>query len=115
MAIVRLSNSGDVGTTNSNVNISGVDYITEVTIEESAGTVVRAKDGLGDVKAVLIGKTIKTLQASGYGSIDTPPAMGGDGGIAVSGSQNFNGKMTSFGIERSAEDFAKYSVSAEAL
>jgi hypothetical protein len=113
MAIMRLANVGDVGTTNSNVNIAGVDYITEVTIEESAGTVVRAKDGTGDVKAVLVGKTFKTLQASGYGTVDVAPAMGN--GIAVAASQNFNGKMTSFGIERSAEDFVRYSVTAEAL
>ena len=115
MAIVRLTSNGVVGTTNSNVNINGVDYITEVTIEEAAGTVVRAKDGAGDVKAVLVGKTLKTLQASCYGSIDTPPDMSASNGIVVSGSQNFNGKMTSFGIERSAEDFARYSVTAEAL
>jgi hypothetical protein len=113
MAIMRLANVGDVGTTNSTVNITGVDYITEVTIEEAAGTVVRAKDGAGDVKAVLVGKTLKTLQASGYGTVDVAPAMGG--GIAVTGSQNFSGKMTSFGIERSAEDFVRYSVTAEAL
>ena len=115
MAIVRLSNAGDVGTTNSTVTITGVDYITEVTIEEAAGTVVRAKDGFGDVKAVLVGKTLKTLQASGYGTVDVPPAMGNGGGIAVTGSQNFSGRMTSFGIERSAEDFVRYSVTAEAL
>jgi hypothetical protein len=114
MAIVRLSNTGVVGTTNSQVTVNGVDYITEVTIEEAAGTVVRAKDGAGDVKAVLVGKTLKTLQASGYGSIDTPPDMSAAGGIAVAGSQNFSGKMTSFGIERSAEDFARYSITAEA-
>jgi hypothetical protein len=113
MAIMRLSSAGDVGTTNSQVNIAGVDYITEVTIEEAAGTVVRAKDGAGDVKAVLVGKTLKTLQASGYGTVDVAPAMGN--GIAVTGSQNFSGKMTSFGIERSAEDFVRYSVTAESL
>ena len=113
MAIMRLSNVGDVGTTNSQVTVNGIDYITEVTIEEAAGTVVRAKDGAGDVRAVLVGKTLKTLQASGYGTVDIAPAMGN--GIAVGGSQSFNGKMTSFGIERSAEDFVRYSVTAEAL
>jgi len=113
MAILRLANVGVVGTEGANLTVYGVDYITEVTIEEAAGTVVRAKDGAGDVKAVLVGKTLKTLQASGYGSIDTPPDM--STGIAVvAGSQNFNGKMTSFGIERSAEDFARYSITAEA-
>ena len=113
MAIMRLSNVGVVGTSNSNVAVTGVDFITEVTVEESAGTVVRAKDGAGDVKAVLVGKTFQTLQASGYGTLEDPPVMG-DAGIAVT-SANFNGKMTSFGIERSAEDFARYSITAEAL
>ena len=116
MAIIRLNDSfaGELGTTNVGLTIDGMDYITEVTFEESAGTVVRAKDGAGDVKAVLIGKTIQTMQASGYGSIEDVPALSDGTGIAVSVPlQNFNGKVSSFGIERTAEDFARFSVSAE--
>lgn len=112
MAIMRLANVGNVGTAASSVAIAGMEFITEVTIEESAGTVVRAKDGNGDVQAVLVGKTFQTLQASGYGTLATPPKL--SGGIAVT-SSNFSGKMTSFGIDRSAEDYARFTATAEAL
>jgi hypothetical protein len=117
MAIMKLANS-EVGTTNSNAVVTGMDFVTEASVELSAGTVVKAKNGAGDVKAVLIGKTSYTMQASGYGS-----ANGGvfaDGTAALAAGVAFDvgaakGKITSVSIERTAEDFAKLSVTGRAL
>jgi hypothetical protein len=111
MAIARLSNIGTVGTSASNVSVSGVEHITEVTVEESVGTIVKAKNALGDVNAVLVAKTRKTLTASGYGSAVDAPALG----LKISGPANFNGITTETSMEASAEDFTKFSITAVGL
>lgn len=117
MAIMTLANS-TVGTSNSNAVVTGMDFVTEASVELSAGTVVKAKNGDGDVKSVLIGKTSYTLQASGYGLANS--GVFADGTAALAGGELFSvgaatGKITSVSIERTAEDFAKLSVTGRAL
>lgn len=112
MAIVRLTNAGGVvGTNASQVVVSGLDYIQEVTMEESIGTIVKAKDGFGDIKAVLLAKSSKTLTASGYGVASNAPNLG----TSLQGPGGFNGKVTESSWEATAEDFTKISITARGL
>lgn len=117
MAIMTLANSA-VGTAASNAVVAGMDFVTEASVELSAGTVIKAKDGNGDVKAVLVGKTSYTMQASGYGAANS--GVFANGLSLLAGGVGFEvgaakGKITSVSIERTAEDFAKLSVTGRAL
>lgn len=92
------------------VSAGGITAVTQASIEKSAGTVVRAKDGTGAVKAVLVGKEIITMSVSGYSTNPTGAALGGN--IEVAGT---SGKVISSTIEASSEDFTKFSAEGRAL
>jgi len=111
MAIMRISNSGGtVGTNGSGVTVTGLEFITDVSIEESIGTIIKAKDGAGDVKAVLMAKSSKTLTASGYGTATEAPNLG----LSVTGT-GFTGKVIESSWDATAEDFTKISITAKGL
>ena len=110
---MRISNAGGNVGTNLAVTaaITGLEFITEASIEESIGTIIKAKDGAGDVKAVLLAKSSKTLTASGYGTANAAPNLG----QAVTGAGNFSGKIIESSWDASAEDFTKISITARGL
>lgn len=89
---------------------AGITAITQASVERSAGTVVRAKDGQGDIKAVLIGKESITMSVSGY-STNANGATLGDA-ITVGGK---TGKVISSSVEATAEDFTRFSAEGRAL
>ena len=106
---------GRVGTTTSGVGISsatvaGLDEVTNAAAEVEFKTIVQAKDGQGELKALLVGKKVGTLSADGYVNTFEPPALGGAmtvGGIA--------GKIVSSSLKATAEDFAKATAMGKAL
>jgi hypothetical protein len=107
MAIMTLTGSANVGT--GGATCDGITEITNASAEAAAGTVVRAKNSAGDVKALLVGKKLVTLAASGYATSITGPALGG--AITVAGK---TGKITSATIEATAEDFTRFSAEGKA-
>lgn len=110
MALMLLSGGSFAGITSSDASQAGITHITQASIEKSAGTVVRAKNGIGEVKAVLTGKEIITMNVSGYST----DADGADLGDAIKVA-NIEGKVISSSIEATAEDFIKFSAQGRAL
>jgi hypothetical protein len=110
MALMLLSGGTFAGITPTDASQDGISHITQASIEKSAGTVVRAKDGLGDVKAVLTGKEIITMNVSGYSTQANGAALGSE--IKVAG---ITGKVISASIEATAEDFTRYNAQGRAL
>ena len=110
MALMLLSGGTFAGITNTDASTAGISHITQASIEKSAGTVVRAKNGLGEVKAVLTGKEIITMNVSGYSTVAAGAALGDD--IEVAGT---SGKVISSSVEATAEDFTKFSAQGRAL
>lgn len=112
MAIMSIKNGSNnppgVGITGATQ--TGITAITQASVERSAGTVVRAKDGQGDVKAVLIGKENITMSVSGY-STNADGASLGDP-ITVGGR---TGKVISASVEATAEDFTRFSAEGRAI
>ena len=88
----------------------GITAITQASVERSAGTVVRAKDGQGDIKAVLIGKENITMSVSGYSTLPGGADLGAP--ITVGGR---TGKVISSSVEATAEDFTRFSAEGRAL
>jgi hypothetical protein len=111
MAMRLTGVGGEIGTKSAGFSIPGMDELTECSVEESIGNISKAKDGNGDIKAVLVSKSRKTLTASGYSSTlsDAPPLEG-----SVTGS-GFNGKIIESSMEASSEDFSKFSVTAVSI
>ena len=113
MAIMSIKNGGNppgVGINSSVATQSGITAITQASVERSAGTVVRAKDGQGDVKAVLIGKENITMSVSGYSTNASGAALGDP--ITVGGK---TGKVISSSVEATAEDFTRFSAEGRAV
>jgi hypothetical protein len=110
MALMLLSGGSFAGITDADASQEGISHITQASIEKSAGTVVRAKNGLGEVKAVLTGKEIITMNVSGYSINAAGANLGQD--IEVAG---VSGKVISSNIEATAEDFTKFSAQGRAL
>jgi hypothetical protein len=110
MALMTLANATGVGVPVAENTQAGITAITQASIERAAGTVVRAKNGLGDVKAVLIGKEVITMNVSGYSTSAAGAVLGSD--IKVGGK---TGKVVSASIEATAEDFTKFSAQGAAL
>lgn len=71
---------------------------------------VRAKNGLGDIKAVLVGKETITMNVGGYSTSAAGAVLGS--AITVGGKE---GKVVSASIEATAEDFTKFSAQGAAL
>lgn len=107
---MTLTNNPFTGITDSIAKQNDITAITQASIERSAGTVVRAKNGEGNVKAVLIGKEQVTMQVQGYSEVDGGAKLGDE--IMVSG---ITGKVISSSIEASVEDFQKFSAQGRAL
>ena len=111
MALMTLSGTPFEGIVQgTDVKQAGITHVTQASIEKSAGTVVRAKNGVGEVKAVLTGKEVITMNISGYSTDAAGAALGSD--IEVAGEA---GKVISASIEATAEDFMKFSAQGRAL
>lgn len=108
MAIMKLGTS--TPGVPSDVTTPGITAITQASVERAAGTVVRAKNREGDIKAVLIGKETITMNVSGYSTNSSGAALGDT--ITVGGK---TGKVVSSSIEATAEDFTKFSAQGAAL
>ena len=110
MALMTLANATGVGVPAAENTQAGITAITQASIERSAGTVVRAKNSLGDIKAVLVGKETITMNVSGYSTSAAGAVLGSD--IKVGGK---TGKVVSASIEATAEDFTKFNAQGAAL
>ena len=108
MALMTLKGTTGMGV--SGATQAGISHITQASVERSAGTVVRAKDGQGDIKAVLIGKEVISMSVSGYSTNATGANLGDS--ITVGGK---TGKVTSSNIEATAEDFTKFTAQGAAV
>lgn len=109
MALMSLKSASGLGIP-SGTTCAGIEDITQASVETTANTVVRAKNSGGDVTAVLVGKKITALSASGYSTSINGPTLGGT--IQVGG---ITGKIISANIECSAEDFVKFSAEGKSL
>lgn len=107
MATMTLGNSA-VGI--GGATCEGIDQITNASAEKSYGTVVKAKGSDGDFVAALVGKESYSFSVTGYSTDANGPALGGD--ISVGG---LAGKVTSVNIERSVEDFSRFSAEGRGL
>jgi hypothetical protein len=110
MALMTLSGSPFQGIETAQNSVAGITHITQASIEKSAGTVVRAKNGAGDVKAVLTGKEVITMSVSGYSTDGQGAVLGTNIKVA-----NTEGKVVSASIEATAEDFIRFSAEGRAL
>jgi hypothetical protein len=109
MAFTKITGTGTMGVP-TDVVTDGISAITQASAEASAGTVVRAKDGQGEIKGILMGKKTISMSVSGY-SDNKEGAKLGDS-ITVGG---VSGKVISSSIEASAEDFTKFSAEGRAI
>jgi len=108
MALTTIAGtSAAVGNT---ATVAGLSEVTSSSAEVEFKTIVQAKDGQGELKAMLIGKKVGTLSATGYVSTFAPPAL--SGAITVAG---ISGKIVSSNLKATAEDFAKASVTGKAV
>ena len=105
---ITIGTASGVGT--GGLTCTGITDITSGSAEAVQGTVVRAKDGEGNVVAALVGKTSYNFSVTGYSTTEDGPALGG----AISGAGK-SGKVTSVNIERSTEDFSKFSAEGRGL
>lgn len=110
MALKTITNQGNQAGVPNTVQQSGITAITQASAEASAGTVVRAKDGKGDIVGVLIGKKSISMSVSGYSTSATGAVLGDS--IQVGG---VTGIVTSSSIEATAEDFTKFSAEGRAI
>lgn len=109
MALMRIKNSNlTVGV--SNVTCNGISHVTSASAEKSYGTISKAKDSNGDVVAALVGKESYALSVSGYSTSANGPNLGDN--ISVGG---ISGKVTSVNIERTVEDFSRYSADGRGI
>ena len=109
MAIMTLKGTTGVGVVNV-ATLSAISHITQASMEISAGTVVKAKNNLGDIKAVLVGKPSVSMSISGYSTNKAGAALGDT--MTVAGQ---TGKVVSSSIEATAEDFSKFSAQGRAV
>jgi hypothetical protein len=90
--------------------VQGISHPTSGSAEKSLGTVVRAKDAEGNVVAALVGKESYALSVTGYSTAADGPALGAD--ISVAG---LDGKVISVNIEKSVEDFSRFTAEGRGL
>jgi hypothetical protein len=110
MAIMRLSTNPTTVGIPDEVTITGITHVSSASAEKSLGTVVRAKDSDGEIVAALVGKESYALNVSGYSTTADGPELGSE--IAVGG---LAGKVTSVNIERSVEDFTRFSADGRGI
>jgi hypothetical protein len=110
MAIKTITGQANGVGVPSSVTQSGIDAITQASVEASAGTVVRAKNNVGDIVGVLIGKKTVSMSVSGYSTQQNGALLGDP--ITVG---NVTGIVTSSSVEATAEDFTKFSAEGRAI
>lgn len=109
MALKTLSGNPWKGITNADAVQAGITAITQASVDRSAGTIVKAKDNQGDIKAVLIGKEMQTFSVSGYSE------AAGAGLFEDIKVGQYSGKVVSASVEASVEDFQRFSAEGRAL
>ena len=109
MALKTLSGTPWKGIALSDAQQTGITAITQASFDRSAGTIVKAKNNEGDIKAVLIGKEMINFSVSGY-SESTGADLFSD--IKVG---QMSGKVVSASVEASVEDFQRFSAEGRAL
>lgn len=107
MAIMTLTGTGIVGATDAST--PGITHPSTASAEKSYGTIVRAKNSEGSVVAALVGKQSFAMSITGFSTNDGPE-LGDD--IEVAG---VSGKVTSVNIEKSVEDFSRFSAEGRGL
>ena len=110
MAIKKITNLATSVGIPTGTSATGIDGITQASTEATAGTLVRAKDGKGDIVGVLIGKKSISMSVSGYSTVNTGAALGDP--ITVGG---VTGMITASSVESTAEDFTKFSAQGRAI
>jgi hypothetical protein len=108
MAIMTLSGTGIVGA--GDASTPGITHPTSGSAEKSYGTTVRAKNSEGDVVAALVGKESYSMSVTGYSTNADGPALGDE--IEVAG---LAGKVISVNVERSVEDFSRFTAEGRGL
>ena len=104
---LSLSGNAEVGV---NATCGGITDPTSASGEKSYGTVIRAKDSTGKICAALVGRETYSLNVSGYSTDSDGPELGDD--ISVGG---LSGKVTSVSVEKSVEDFSKFTAEGRGL
>lgn len=107
MAIMTLSGDAEVGV---DASVTGISHPTSASAEKSYGTISRAKDSDGNIVAALVGKETHSMSVSGYSTVADGPELGA--AISVGG---LSGKVISVNIEKSVEDFSKFSAEGRGL
>jgi hypothetical protein len=97
-------------TTGVNASCNGITHPTSAFAEKSFGTIARAKDQNGEVVAALLGKESISLSVTGYSTEAGGPNLGD--AISVAGA---GGKVTNVTIERSNEDFSRFTADGRGL
>jgi hypothetical protein len=109
MAFTKITGTGTMGVP-TDVLTAGITAITQASAEASAGTVVRAKNGEGEIKGILMGKKTISMSVSGYSDNKLGAQLGDSITVGTVG-----GIVISSSIEASAEDFTKFSAEGRAI
>lgn len=107
MAIMALSANANVG---ADATTQGITHPTSGSAEKVLGTVVRAKDADGKVVAALVGKESYNLSITGFSTQENGPSLGDPMEVA-----GLEGKVTSVTIEKSVEDFSRFTAEGRGL
>lgn len=107
MAIMALTGAATVGV---DASVTGISHPTTASAEKSYGTISRAKDSDGNIVAALVGKETHSMSVSGYSTVADGPDLGA--AITVGG---VSGKVISVNIEKSVEDFSKFTAEGRGL
>jgi len=108
MAIMRLGSGTIVGA--GDASVTGISAPTSASAEKVLGTVVRAKNSEGNVVAALVGKESYNLSITGFSTVADGPNLGADMDVA-----GLSGKVTSVNIEKSVEDFSRFTAEGRGL
>ena len=109
MAFARITGDGVIGVPD-DVTAQGITMITQASAEASVGTIVRAKDGKGEITGILMAKKTISMSVSGYSSEIGGAALGSAINVGT-----VPGKVISSSIEATSEDFTKFSAEGRAI
>lgn len=104
---MNLTGNAEVGV---EASCAGISDPTSASAEKSYGTVIRAKDSTGKIVAALLGRETYSLSVSGYSTNGDGPDLSDS--IEVGG---LSGKVTSVTIEKSVEDFSRFTAEGRGL
>jgi hypothetical protein len=112
MAFKYITTDGQnkIGVPDADVTQAGITAITQASAEASAGTIVRAKNGAGEIVGVLLGKKTISMSVSGYSSVKEGAKLGEVLRVGA-----VDGIVTSSSIEATSEDFTKFSAEGRAI